>query len=124
MDTVFIRGFVSSRCKHTLCTHRFPCRPSDQVQGPDGLPGSLILHPLPTGFTPASEVTSQPSRLGDRPGITSVKFVNDLFACLDDSFHHTGGGGWIGSIQTGARRQLEHVLASCVKGNGRGGWEY
>lgn len=40
--------------------------------------------------------------------------------CLLDSFHHTGGGGWIGSIQTGARRQLEHVLASCVKGNGRG----
>lgn len=24
MDTVFIRGFVSSRCKHTLCTSWFP----------------------------------------------------------------------------------------------------
>lgn len=32
MDTVFIHGFVSSRCKHTLCTHCFACRPSAQIR--------------------------------------------------------------------------------------------
>lgn len=82
MDTVFTS--LSAAAVNILCVRTgFPAGrapKSGQIQGPDGLPWSLILHPLPTGYTPASDVTSQPSRLGDRPGITFVKFANDLFA--------------------------------------------
>lgn len=88
MDTVFIRGFVSSRCKHTLCAYWFPCRPSAQIR-PNTRSWWFTSESYPSSSANwiRLRLRWQPCQLVNRPGIAFVKFANDFSVLLDNSFH-------------------------------------
>lgn len=124
MDTIFIRGFVSSRCKHTLCTRWFPCRPSAQIRPntrswwftSESYPSSSanwIRLRLRCRLRHVNSLTGPESLLSSLQ-MTFLRFWTILFITTS----HAGEWGWFRRIHAGARRQPEHVIESCVEWKG------
>lgn len=108
MDAVFIHGFVSSRRKHTLCTHWFPWRPSALIRPNIGSWWfTLESHPsssanwlrlrLQCRLRRVNSSTSPESHLSSLQR-TSLRSWTILFI----STSHTGEWGWFRRIHTGA----------------------
>lgn len=124
MDTVFIRGFVSSRCKQALCTRRFPLLAEHSNPAKYEV---LMVYLRVLSFIfcrldpPASKAASEQSRLVDRPGITFVELCECLvlpaWNVLFITARHAGGRRCFRRRScAGDRRQSERALASRAEG--------